>query len=872
VNSKETIRSGPKCSIILDEMSRERRLPQAESASPVASIAPEAAAFERNAWLLNWAAIAVLALITLAAYWSSFKGVFLFDDIQYIVDDPPRIAQPWWAHLTGFYLAGQRNLVTLSLIANHAAAGLETWGYHAFNFTVHLIAGLALFGFTRRTLLTPLLRERFEGVAAPLAFCVAALFLIHPLQTESVTYVIQRAQSMMGMFQFLAIYCVARGFVSKRMDAWHFAALLCCVFGLDVKPHMIGMPALILLYDRTFVSRSFGEAFSRSKLLYLGLVWVWVVNVGNLARGLSQLDIGSRGANPEATAGDMTIPEYGLSQFYSACLYLKLSVWPHPLCLDYTLHIARETGEILPYAIVVLGLGLATLWGMWRLSAWGFIGAWFFLNLGPSSSIIRRPDLAVEHRMYVPLAAVIAAMIFGGYYIMRSMIKRIPLVPARDRLVVASWIGIAALISGFAYLTYERNNDYASSIAMWSSVVRLRPGNPRAQNNLGLAYFNADKLDEAENCFRESLRINPNYWPATYDLGLLLERRGDIEQAIAHYIVAVTVQFKPGVLTLANALNTRGLSLRSKGMLQEAAATFRMAMSFEPDYWQAYFNLGLVLSESGDFDSATAAFKRAVELNPAYGDSQKEWAGAEYTWAEKLAREDKWDSAVAHYKEALRLRPDFPDAIGALAGAYARQAGLDARQQQLAAMAGMLAEAVRKNPTDSASRYQAANAFNDLGLYLRGRNQLDEAAAQFNAALGDLPEFWQAQFNLGLIMEDRGKPEMAIPYYRKAMRAEAGAALARVRLVNVLNNAGLILRSQNKLTEAEANFREALSLDANYWQAHFNLALVLDSRGLLQEAVKEYQKCLELNPSFLDATTYLNKALQEINAAAQHSP
>ena len=147
-----------------------------------------------------------------------------------------------------------RPVVMLTLSANYSLGGLNTWGYHAFNLGVHLLAALTLFGIVRRTLQSPRLRERFGQAATPLALGVALIWLVHPLQTQAVTYIIQRCESLMGLFFLLTLYCVIRGFQAARPAWWHAAAALCCFLGMGCKQVMAGAPLLVLLYDVVFLS------------------------------------------------------------------------------------------------------------------------------------------------------------------------------------------------------------------------------------------------------------------------------------------------------------------------------------------------------------------------------------------------------------------------------------------------------------------------------------------------------------------------------------------------------------------------------------------------------------------------------------------
>ena len=166
-------------------------------------------------------AVLIIVLAGLAAYANSFSGAFVFDDIDSIVSNPAiRHLWPPWK----FFATLNRPILNLSLAVSYATwgrsalspTGLNSASFHAFNIAVHILAALTLFGLVRRTLRLPALRARFEGAATALALATALIWEVHPLQTESVTYIIQRAESLAGLFYLLTLYCVARGALSDR--------------------------------------------------------------------------------------------------------------------------------------------------------------------------------------------------------------------------------------------------------------------------------------------------------------------------------------------------------------------------------------------------------------------------------------------------------------------------------------------------------------------------------------------------------------------------------------------------------------------------------------------------------------------------------
>ncbi len=271
----------------------------------------------------------------LLAYSNSFTGSFIYDDAPSILGNPTiRHLWPIWQplsppHKGGITVEG-RPLVNLSLAVNYALGGLDVWGYHALNLAIHLLAGLTLLGIVRRTLLQPKLRERFGAAANELALAVAVLWVVHPLQTESVTYIVQRAESLMGLFYLLTLYCFIRGAESPRPRAWYSLCVTACALGMASKEVMVSVPLMVLLYDRTFVSGSLREVWRQRWPLYLALASTWIL------LGYLMFFTGSFGnAVINAKENGIAWWKYLLTEPGVILYYLRLAAWPYPLCFDY---------------------------------------------------------------------------------------------------------------------------------------------------------------------------------------------------------------------------------------------------------------------------------------------------------------------------------------------------------------------------------------------------------------------------------------------------------------------------------------------------------------------------------------------------------
>ena len=368
-----------------------------------------------------WAAAGLLVMAVIAAYGNSFHGPFILDDTPSIVENPSirhlGSAQVLTAPPEALTVVG-RPVPNLSLAINYALGRLTVEGYHAVNLAIHILAALVLLGLVRRTLLLPALAARFGPASTGLALAVALVWALHPLQTESVTYIIQRAESLVGLFYLLTFYCLVRGATSAQGWVWYAAAVGACALGMASKEVMVSAPLVALLYDRLFISGSFKEGLRRRWGWYLALAATWAI-LGLLV----YLSVG-RGGSAGFGLG-LTAWEYARTQFGCIIHYLRLAFWPNPLVLDYGGSTVSSAAEIVPYAIGVGLLLAATAVALaWR-PKWGFLGVWFFAILAPTSSIVPLVgQTEAEHRMYLPLAAVVTLVVLAAYAALERLGRR----------------------------------------------------------------------------------------------------------------------------------------------------------------------------------------------------------------------------------------------------------------------------------------------------------------------------------------------------------------------------------------------------------------------------------------------------------------
>ena len=620
-----------------------------------------------------WPAVIIVAA-GVAAYANSLHAPFLFDDFSSIQDNPT-IRQLWplsgpLSPPVGSGVDG-RPLVNLSFALNHAVGGFEVLGYHLANLAIHLLAALALFGVVRRTLAGAALREKFGATSGWLALAVALGWMLHPLQTESVTCVMQRTESLMGLLFLATFYAFIRSAEHPASRWWPVAAVAACLLGMATKEVMVTAPLLVFLFDRTFFAGSFAAAWKKRRGLHLALtatmlVVFWLAWKSGASRG-----------NGVVAGATVTSWDYLMTQAKALVLYARLTLWPHPLVVDYGTGVVKNLGEvILPGLAVVTALSL-TGYALWRRPMAGFLSAWFFVILAPSSSVVPlATQTMAEHRMYLPLAAVAVA-----FALVMSRLG--------GRAVAIAGVALIALYGG---LTALRNHDYRTPVAIWEQTVRYQPGNERAHNNLGQALYQAGRFQEAipelETALaiqpslevhgllsltlaaldrpqealvhsREAVRLNPNSGAARSSLGRVLSDLGLFDEAARQLYEAARL-----APDLADVRVTLGLVLARLGRLADATVQLQAALKMEPDNPEAHCNLGSVFFQMRNLDEAARYYERAVQLNPAYAE-------AFYNLGLTRAEQGRPADAVRPLQRALEIQPALQPARDLLASLQA---------------------------------------------------------------------------------------------------------------------------------------------------------------------------------------------------------
>jgi Flp pilus assembly protein TadD len=688
---------------------------------------------------------------------------FVFDDVHAIVQNL-RIRE-WSLDL----FQSDRPLVELTLALNYALDGLHVPGYHVVNLALHLACGALLFDVVRRTF-------RLTGAAAgredDAAFFAALLFIVHPLQTESVTYVIARSEVVMALCYLatLDLVLVAEAHPHRRLTLWVLATVTCAL-GMAAKPIMVTAPLAVwwlswwVLAPPTrprlaFASTPPAVEVPRRWPLHAGLVATWAV-LGALFAGRRHPGAGfDIGLDPL---------EYLRTQLGVTWHYFRLLVWPVGQTLDYDWPLAERWSDP---AVWIPGLGwVLLLVGVLWLARSGRRAATFWLGFAilvllPSSSVIPIADLAFEHRMYLSVGGFAALAALAG----AAVAARAP-APIGPRLVAA--LGLAAAVT-LGWIAFARNEVWRDPVVLWTDNLARTPAKQRVYRNLEEAYQRRGDqvgmrrvvLAEIDSLQRLH-RADPRDARLLSGLASSLSRVGRNEDALAAILEAIRLDPRDPVARAAH-----GALLMQLARPEEAIPPLEMAAAMieghvgwiERDTKRiVQVNLGWAYAAVGRNDDALAVLREA-----AVDDD----VSALNNLGSVLGRVGKWEEAEQVLERARRRDPDDPNVESNLGWVYANVGRLNEA-------AALLERAIMQQPNEP-------SAHGNLG-WVRLRAG-DAAGAQhaLEMALTLQPDNPWVVNMMGVAYARLGDWGRAVAYFERALTLVPDSQLARDNLARAL--------------------------------------------------------------------------------------
>jgi tetratricopeptide (TPR) repeat protein len=620
----------------------------------------------------KWVAMAAGAALLAGAVWLEYGRIIhapLICDDYATLDVNPSILRLWpLMSISGEETplnpspetpVSARPLANLTFAVNYHFSRLDTAGYHAVNMGIHVLAALVLWALVRRTLLLDYFGGRFEGVAGLLGFASALVWAVHPLNTESIAYITQRTESLMGLFYLATLYACLRYWTVRRPWArtlWLVMATLACLSGALSKEVIASVPAVALLYERTFVAGSFRRALRESWPLYLGLALGWI----------PLLVINFNGPRTPAAGFHLGLPAYmwWFTEAKVLLLYLKLTFWPWPLVLHYEIPYLETFGAAWPWVVPILLLGIATAVLVWRRSSGGFVALSVVAALSPTLVVPCVGEIVAERRMYVPLAAIVPLVIVGAYEILQRVARRGAAMSKRDSVgnwPLAIWIvGTTAVAIAFTLVSIRRLAAYENAVALLEDTIKNEPDDLSILINLGIELAKVGRIEDAMQSFEHASHLfsdspllnytlNQEEHKLEYSLGLACEQLGRPREAMDHYKKAV--QLRPQYVAARYNL---GRLLQEFGLLQSAMDQYAEAVRIKPDFAQAHCNLGALLASAGRFDEAIPRLEEGARLDPE--------AGAYVNLVDAYMQTGRRDDAVRAAEEAVRMAREDGDA------------------------------------------------------------------------------------------------------------------------------------------------------------------------------------------------------------------
>jgi protein O-mannosyl-transferase len=576
-------------------------------------------------------AVPLLVLAGLCAYANVYPKTFVFDDDAWIVDNA-HLDEP----LEYFKDMEGRPLLAATDLVLHRLGRSNPLGHHILDVLIHLGATLTLYGVVRRALLSRRFGDRFAGRAESLAFAVALLWMLHPLQVQCVTYIIQRGEAMAGLFYLLILYAMLRAeaaaeprrmvpraaersptqeevdfadppagdlveagrwyTVNWRTVPWYALAVVSLVLGFGSKEIMVTAPGAVFLFDRIFLSPSIREMIRRRWLYYVFFLLVWGGFTGwHFMRAAEAA--GGLGFKVET----VTPTQYALTETGVVLYYLRLAVWPRGMAIDYQSWPWWHTWtDAKPDGAIVIGLLVVTAILLFWRPAVGFVCAWFFLVLIPTSSFMPIVDAVFEHRMYLSLASVaVLVVVLGDWFF---------------RLIRLRWlrpVALGAVAIALGVLTFLRNEEYRSRAAVWAVAVDRMPESVRARANLGQGLILDDRCEEAIPILERALELSPTDPTSIQNLAAAYEMLGEYEQA-AEYYRRLRDYFPSDWMHWRMYADT----LLVLGRWQEAADTYARTSELKADAAAAHYGRAVALDKLGRDDEARTEIAAATAIAP----------------------------------------------------------------------------------------------------------------------------------------------------------------------------------------------------------------------------------------------------------------
>ena len=535
--------------------------------------------------------VLTIIILAFAIYSNVLNGEFVSDDLITIVENPAvknikDIGYIWEAYNTRF-------LVGLSFALNYHFGQFNTFGYHIVNIIIHIINSLLVMVFARLFFSTPILRDRYkEATVSSIAFFASLIFLCHPVQTQGVAYITQRAVSMATMFYLATLVLYIKGRLQANPRYLIFA-FLTMLLGLCTKEMTITIPVTLILFEIFFVDE---KIFQWQRIKYfIPFLFAFIFLPFLLLQDKFSSVLGLK----YQVAARSIDWNYFFTEINVLRTYLRMLFVPVNLNLDYDYPIAHgfwEVPTVLSAILLIAILGWA-LYLFKRNKLLSFAIIWFFVATSVEVGVVSIVNRGViyDHWLYLPMVGFAIFLSVGLHHFLKNetMLK----------------IFILMVVFIFSMMTYQRNFTWQTEIGFWQDNMRKSPNRLGPYWALGKAYQTRGQNDLAIAAYEKVFMINPNVEQALNNLGIIYMDKLQDKKALMYFQRAIAI--KP---TFAKAYNNMALLYFHNKQHEKSISQYYQALRYQPDYPDAHYYIGQNYLALGKNNQARPQFIRAMEL------------------------------------------------------------------------------------------------------------------------------------------------------------------------------------------------------------------------------------------------------------------
>ena len=586
----------------------------------------------------------VLPFILLGSlvYSNTVHVPFYFDDIQNIVENPAvRLVDTTFSNLikagTESPLSN-RPVSYISFALNYFFHQYEVEGYHFVNIAIHILTSIFLF-YLFQTTLSETAYKKNNKFSPWVPFFAALLWLVHPIQTQSVTYIVQRMNCMAAMFYIFSMVLYVQGRLTGKSSlriASFTGSFVVWLFALGTKEIAATLPFVLLLYE-WFFFQDMSWAWLKKQRFYLAGLCIIMLLLVLLFLGSDPF----RSILSGYRYRDFDLPQRIMTEFRVIFIYLGLFLLPLPSRLSLEHDVIVSQSLLIPPSTVFSVLGVIVMVIVAVLSArkyrlFSFAVFWLLGNLIIESSFIPL-ELIFEHRMYLPSMFLCLLLSFLCFRYLKK------------RLAVGVMISIVLLSSAWAY---ERNAVWKEPVSFYKNIVDNVPGNWRAQYNYGVYMYKTEKYEEAIHHLKKAIQLEPRHLFAYVELGLAYTRTGEYDAAIIQFntVKRLTPDW-PAVY------DNLGYLYSKKGENKKALMHYNKAVLLDPENVDTRLRIGYLYASLGDFQTAINHFQKVLSLSEEHRFEMLNNMGIYY------AKMGEYDNAVLHFKDALYMKPNSKELL-----------------------------------------------------------------------------------------------------------------------------------------------------------------------------------------------------------------